>query len=141
VSVRRDWKLLAVTLGERHGHRHSTDLSGLRSIFRSLIRCDLGFLARGAAAGIKRSAPVSRSGRDQRPRAYAATLADSQQRGKSRGSLRGLAILRRLSAASVAASTDSDADAGCMNADPAISVAATLIAVAAIAVAARSIAV
>jgi hypothetical protein len=45
-------------LGGRHGYEYSTDFTGLRSIFRPLVRYDLGRLVRGAAAGSKRSLRV-----------------------------------------------------------------------------------
>ena len=54
VLVRREQKLQAIkTSGGCHGYELS-DFPGLRSIFRSLVRYDLGLLVRGAAAGSKR---------------------------------------------------------------------------------------
>ena len=43
--------------GGCHGYELS-DFPGLRSIFRSLVRYDLGLLVRGAAAGSKRPSRV-----------------------------------------------------------------------------------
>src|SRR4030095_2166376 len=40
--------------GGCHGYQYSADVPCLRSVFRSLVRYDLGFLVRGAAAGSKR---------------------------------------------------------------------------------------
>jgi len=56
VLVRREQKLRS-TPGGCHGYELS-DFPGLRRIFRSLVRYDLGLLVRGTAAGSKRPSRV-----------------------------------------------------------------------------------
>ena len=58
VLVRREQKLQAINLLEDVMDTSSGDFPGLRSIFRSLVRYDLGLLVRGTAAGSKRPSRV-----------------------------------------------------------------------------------
>ena len=57
VLVRREQSCKRSTPGGCHGYELS-DFPGLRSIFRSLVRYDLGLLVRGAAARSERPSRV-----------------------------------------------------------------------------------
>jgi hypothetical protein len=125
VLAGREQKLQEINPGGCHGYEYSADFRGLWSIFRSVFRCDLGLLVRGAAAGSTRPSRVKSARLRTACRSVGSMPADRLLRAirvymrKSRGFLRGFCCVRLSSICSVAIGADADANAGGADADAA----------------------
>jgi hypothetical protein len=100
MPVRREQKLQAINpLGGCHGYEFSADFPGLRSIFHSRVRYDLGLLVCGAATGSRRPSRVkngqvaSSMSEQVRRRLTRSELFEFASK-KSRGFLRGFSHVR-----------------------------------------------
>jgi hypothetical protein len=111
--------------GECHGYELS-DFPGVRRIFRSLVRYDLGLLVRGTAAGSKRPSRV-KAGQVEAPHVGAPARCRLTTRSrpfepaseKAADFSAALLVFRLSPTFSVAIGADSDADAGRADADAA----------------------